>query len=136
MATSHDKPTSSSLLSNLGFGVACGVGIALMLSLFVGVLAFFRGSDWNPAYQVSTLAVIRGYLLGGVLGGTVFGFLRPVTHGRLGATVIGMIVGPIVYGAMATAVEGQPQWGTATSVIPGVLVGGVSGWIWGKPEAL
>jgi len=124
------------VLRNLGFGVACGLGMALLFSLLVGALALLRGSDWNPTYEVSTLDVIRGYFLAGLLGGAVFGLLRPLTQSRLGAALVGVIVGPIVYGAVAGVVDAQPEWGAATTIIPGVLVGGISGWIWGKPGAL
>ena len=136
MATSHDGTSSRSLLSNVGFGIAWGLGMAFVFSLLVGMLALLRGSDWNPRYQVSTLAVIRGYFLAGLVGGAVFGLLRPLAQSRLGAAIVGVIVGPFVYGAIATTVAGQPHWADAAAIIPGVLVGGASGWIWGKPGAL
>ena len=136
MRTGIPKPSAVGFLTNVGFGILCGLGMALLFSLFIGVLALVRGSDWNPTYHVSTVAVIRSYLVAGALGGAAFGALRPLTRQRLGATLVGIIVGPIVYGAVMTVVEGQPQWITGPTIIAGVLVGGAVGWRWGKPGAL
>jgi len=123
-------------LTNVGFGVLCGLGMALLFSLLIGVLELRRGSDWNPTYHVSTMAVMRGYFEAGALGGAAFGALRPLTRQRLGATLVGIIVGPIVYGAVMTVVDGQPEWLSGPTIFAGVLVGGAVGWRWGKPGAL
>jgi predicted RND superfamily exporter protein len=136
VATEHRKLSSTSILTNLGFGVLCGLLMAVLFSLFVGVLALLRGSDWNTTYQVSTIAVIRGYFLAGVLGGALFGLLRPLARNRLGAATVGTLVGPIVYGAVMTVAEGQPQWTSGPTIVAGLLVGGAVGWIVGKPDAL
>jgi hypothetical protein len=134
--TGNHKPRSANFLPDLGFGILWGLALAFLFALFVGALALLRGSDWNPTYQVSTVAVIRGYFVAGALGGAVFGLLRPLARHRLGAVVVGTIVGPIVYGAVMTVVDGQPQWTSGPTIIAGVLVGGAVGWRWGRPGAL
>jgi hypothetical protein len=107
--------------------------MATLFSAFVGLMALSRGADWNPAYQVSTWAVIRGYYLAGILAGLAFGVLRPLFWGRVGGLMLGLLLGPVVYGAVATAVEGEPQFVSGSSIFLGVLVGGISGWRLSKP---
>jgi hypothetical protein len=116
-------------------GMLYGFGLATLFSLFIGVLALLRGSDWNPTYHVSTWAVVRGYYIGGVFGGLVFACVRPLLWGRLGGIVLGILVGPAVYSAVALAVDG-PDFQPWAAVVPGVLVGGFVGWRWSKPGAL
>jgi hypothetical protein len=99
-------------------------------------MALWRGSDWNPSYQVSTWSVIRGYYLAGLLGGVAFGLLRPFFWGRVGGAVLGVLLGPLVYGAVATVVEGASQFGAAGAIIPGVLVGAITGWWLSRPGQL
>lgn len=124
----HQERKAIALLGNLLFGIGFGLTFALLLSLYVAVLALVRGSLWIPEYEVSTLIVIKGYLVGGVLGGAVFGLLKPLARTTLTRTIMGMVVGIVVYGAMATAVEEHAAWTSAPAIIAGVLVGGLLAW--------
>lgn len=117
------------------WGMLYGLGLATLFSAFVGVLALVRGSDWNPTYHVSTWSVIRGYYLGGLIGGLLFAVVRPLLWGRLGGLVLGVVVGPAVYSAVTVAVDGLDSHPGA-SILAGVLVGGIVGWQWSKPGAL
>jgi hypothetical protein len=121
--------------TRLGSGIFYGLAVATLLSAFVGILAMIRGSDWNPTYEVSTWAVIRGYYFGGLIGGLVFAVLRPLFPGRIGGLLLGMVLGPMVYSAVMRAVDG-PEFRLGPAIIAGVLVGGAVGWNWSKPGAL
>ena len=125
----------TSMASGLRWGLVYGIGLATLFSLFVGVLALIRGSDWNPTYQVSTRAVIRGYYVGGLIGGLVFACVRPLLWGRIGGLVLGVLVGPAVYSAVMVAVEGL-YFRPGPALLAGVLVGGAVGWQSSKPGAL
>jgi hypothetical protein len=127
---------NTSFKSSFSWGIAGGLAMATLFSGFVGIMALLRGSAWNATYEVSTWDVIRGYYLAGLLGGAAFGILRPLFWGRVGGLLLGICLGPITYGAVATAVEGHSQFTSPAAVILGVLVGGVSGWNLGKPGTL
>jgi hypothetical protein len=100
-------------------------------------LALVRGSTRYEQYQTTTWGIIRSYFAAGLLGGAVFGLLRPVAaRGRFGAMVVGIVVGPFVYGAVAVAMTGPHAFFSLPAVVPGVLVGGTLGWQLGKPGAL
>ena len=125
----------TSMANGLRWGLIYGLSLATLFSLFIGLLALLRGSDWNPTYHVSTWAVIRGYYVGGLIGGLVFGCVRPLLWGRLGGLILGLLVGPVVYSAIMVAVEGA-DFEPGPAVLAGMLVGGAVGWQLSKPGAL
>jgi hypothetical protein len=127
---------NTSFKSSLGWGVAGGLGLATLFSGFVGLMALWRGSDWNPTYQVSTWSVIRGYYVAGLLGGLTFGILRPLFWGRVGGLVLGLLLGPLVYGAVSTVVEGSSRFGAPSAIIPGLFGGAITGWWLSRPGGL
>jgi hypothetical protein len=122
------KPT---LLGNLAWGLSYGVGLAVLFSLLVGVLAMLRGSDWNPTYQVSTRSVAFGYGVAGVLGGLLVGLLRPIATGRFGGMLVGILTGAFVYSAIMIAVDGVSEFRPVPAILAGTLVGGVLGFKFG-----
>jgi hypothetical protein len=127
---------NTSFKNSFVWGIAGGLATATVFAGFVGAMALLRGSAWNPTYQVSTWDVIRGYYLAGLLAGVAFGVLRPLFWGRVGGVLLGICLGPVVYGAVATAVEGHPQFASPAAVLIGALVGGVVGWNLSRPGAL
>ena len=127
---------NTSFKSSFAWGIAGGVAMATLFSGFVGLMALLRGSAWNATYQVSTWEVVRAYYLAGLVGGVAFGVLRPVFWGRVGGLLLGGCLGPVVYGAVATAIEGHSRFTSPAAIIAGVLVGGISGWNLSKPGAL
>jgi hypothetical protein len=127
---------NTSFASSFRWGIAGGLAMATLFSAFVGLMAILRGSAWNATYQVSTWAVIRGYYVAGLLAGIAFGVLRPLFWGRLGGLLLGSCLGPIVYGAVVSTVEGQPRYTSLAAILPGLLVGGVTGWRLSEPGEL
>jgi hypothetical protein len=127
---------NTSFKSSFGWGIAGGLAVATIFSAFIGLMALIRGSYWNPSYKVSTWDVIRGYYLAGLIAGVAFGVLRPLFWGRVGGLVLGLLLGPLVYGAVATAVEGKPQFTSGGAIFLGVIVGAAVGWQLSKPGEL
>jgi hypothetical protein len=122
------KPT---FLGNLAWGLRYGVAFAVLFSLLVGVLAILRGSDWNSTYQVSTLSVVLGYCIAGVLGGLLVGLLRPIATGRFGGTIVGMLTGAFVFSAIMIAADGIGGFRPGSTILPGTLMGGALGFQFG-----
>jgi hypothetical protein len=132
----QNRTALASLASNLAWGLGWTLAFACLFSLWVGAMGVLRGSHYNPRYDVTTGAVVRGYFIAALIAGLALGMLRPFTRSRLGATLTGIVVGPFVYGALAVALDG---WGPATpfvAIVPGVLVGGALGFWFSKPGQL
>ncbi|HYT89778.1 MAG TPA: hypothetical protein VEL76_13805 [Gemmataceae bacterium] len=121
---------------NVIFGLAWGFILAVLFSLFVGLMALLRGSAYYTQYDTTTGEIIRSYFLAGLLAGSVFGFLRPLGQTRLGTTVLGMAVGPFVYGAVGATIHGWEGFFAFETVLPGLLAGGTVGFMLGKRGAL
>lgn len=113
----------SAVRANVRWGVAIGVlgaiGLSMMAALpvaFILVLVLLTyASQWSGIATTffvpetarigwSVLLVFPLYLMAGVVGGTILGLLRPLGRWRLGATLIGMIVGTIAFWAMTPVV--------------------------------
>ena len=123
----------SSYGRGLLIGIGYGLGMAVIFSAFVGVMAVIRGSTHYDDPPTSTLQIIRSYFIAGTLGGALFGVLRPIARiGRLGAVLVGLVIGPFVYGAVGIAVGLTAGFASASTIIPGLIVGGALGFQLGK----
>lgn len=103
------------LRANLRWGITGGLFFATGLCflaaipgiflLLLGVVSYFAeqggGSDfWVPGTSkaaIHSLEIFPLYFLAGILGGVLVGLLRPLARWRLGATVLGMMAGTILY---------------------------------------
>jgi hypothetical protein len=97
---------------------------AILYSGYVLVLSVVRGSTSFPAYGLSTWGIIATYWLGATLAGLILGFCKPLTQYRLGAFLVGTLVGSAIYGTAMLALpqaRSGPWW---LALIPGVIVGG------------
>ena len=118
---------------NIAWGLQYGALLALFFSLFVGLLALWRGADWNPTYKVSTWSVVLGYWIAGIFGGLLVGVLRPLATGRFGNTLVGVLIGAFGYSAVMLVVDGISEFRPIPAVLAGILVGGGVGfWIGGE----
>jgi len=101
--------------------------IAAVYSLWVGLGALSRGSDWNETYDVSTTRVIGGYFLAAALAGPIAGMLAVRTRSPGARVLVGLLIGPLVYGILAQ-VATDLSWHAPPVVIAGLAVGGIVGW--------
>jgi len=85
--------TSTTLATNLLWGVRRGAGIACIYSAVAIILAFMQRSPEFPGYNANVFEIIALYLLGGTLGGAITGVLRPIGGSAVGGGVIGLIAG-------------------------------------------
>ncbi len=99
-----------------------GLGLGVLLMLFHGIRV---GSFRFPGEIVAT------YLLGGAIGGVLFGLCLPCARTRLGSAFVGVLaVVPYfaVYGVLDAYVTGQEATEWWAYGIAGVLVGALAGY--------
>jgi hypothetical protein len=110
---------------NVRTGLAYGLGLATVLSCIVLVLVAVRGPQALRSYGIGLPLMLLGYYVSGVLGGAVVGLLLPLARWPLGAALVGVIAGSIVYALAGWLVTGQ---GERAAVLPGLtLIGAAVG---------
>ena len=97
-------------------GVARGIAFATCFSAFVVLMALLRGSTRYPD-GLTTWHVLAFYYSAGILGGAVFGLLRPWQHRR-----IGKLASAWVYGGGTIAFYPLAKSATGRSVPPLALL--------------
>jgi hypothetical protein len=103
-------------------GVGRGIGFATCFSVIVIVMALLRGSTRYPD-GFSTWHVVAFYYGAGILGGAVFGLLRPWQHLRLGKLASAWVILYLVYGGGTIAFYPLVKSDTGRSMPPlGLLV--------------
>jgi hypothetical protein len=129
---------SRSFLGNLRWGVGIGLVFAALYSLYVAVLFLIVGSEPFDRHHTSVLMVIATYFVGGITGGSVVGVMRPHTHSRFVAIIVGIVAAFFVIFGVAVASQGLPwnwtraAW-TALAVLS-ILFGSFGGnMIWNNP---
>lgn len=100
------RRSSDSFLSNLGWGVRLGLVFATLYSLYVAVLFVIVGSEPFDKRHTSVLTVIATYFLGGIIGGAVVGAMRPHTHARFAAILVGIVAAFFVVFGILVASQG------------------------------
>ena len=92
--------------------------VAAAFSAYVLVVALARGSTRYLAYGTSVWGILAAYWLAAIVCGILLAVLRPLTRFRLGAFVVGAIIGTAVYG---TAMLVLPLPENASWWIPPIL---------------
>ena len=121
------------LLGNVASGILGGLAVAAVLSL-VTLWGPYRGSF---AYGGTPGTLIRAYFLAGLLGGAVFGVLRPLTRSRWGAWLVGLVVALLVDQTIAATVEAPVRWTVGRIALAAAVIGGAVGWhlAWGRSSS-
>lgn len=101
-------------LQNIRWGVGWGLRLAglfaLLAILAVPIRVFSEGGGILDASQLLALTLVI-YLLSGIVGGGIVGFLRPFTGRWVGAVLVGFLAGvPIALGVLL-AVGGLDVFG-------------------------
>jgi hypothetical protein len=115
---------------NVVEGLIMGVVAAVLLSAFVVVLYFVRGS--GPFYRINSSlpqAIIM-YFLAGLLAGGAGGLLSPLSKTRLGAILVGIIAAALPSYLITRAIS-RPEWAHVVplaSCISAIALGGIYGW--------
>ena len=125
-------PRVITLLGNVASGVLGGLAVAAVFSL-VMLAGPYRGSF---VYGGTPGTLIRAYFLAGLVGGPVFGVLRPLARSRLGAWLVGLVVALLVDRTIAATVEAPVRWTVGRVALAAAVIGGAIGWHlgWGRSD--
>ena len=126
----RDRSRGATFLANVEWGVAWGVGMATVFSLFVLALAALRGSTAYPQYgDLTTWSLIATYFAVGLPAGAVAGALRPLLRWRAGAALVGYLVAVVVYGGAGLGLGYAPKRVLLIAALCG-LAGAIAGLMW------
>jgi len=115
-------------------GVAWGAGAATVLSLLVALAGLVRGGEALARQDLTLGQVVEAYYLCGLLGGALFGAVRPLARGMLGAGLVGALVGAAVYAGAGWFIVAPDELRSALpwGLLAGLLVGGGVGLLMGR----
>jgi hypothetical protein len=113
--------------------VAC-----IVVALVVNIPHVIQTGEVSGDVGALLLKVIGTYLFGGLLGGSIFGLLRPLTRRRVGAVVVG-VAATIPMGLATGFLFFGPtsHWGGsefAGLMVATLLYGAVGGWRFWRPS--
>jgi hypothetical protein len=121
----------SSIGADIKWGLSWGFWLAGGFSLLGSALFLLQGTVLGHPSRFSFPLVILGYLAMGVIGGLLIGVLRPFAQGRIGATILGIIIGIVVYGIAMIVAVGEKEFlsfpGLVSTLVLGIIIGGLSG---------
>jgi hypothetical protein len=123
------------LIDDLIWGIGWGLGLAALFCLWVALITMGQADAVRTRYGATPTQIMVTYLVVGGVGGTLLGCCRPLTRHRLGAFLVGTVVGTMLYFAVGTAMTG---FTTKTLLIAsplGIIVGGGLGVVW-RDQAL
>jgi hypothetical protein len=110
--------------SNIVMGVTAGVVLAALLSLAAIIVFAVEGAEPFRRLRTSLPIVIAVYILGGIVGGALFGLLLPLTKWRLGALGVGIAVAcPVYLGASLVIQDGDIVSGLIAAICVGAIIG-------------
>jgi hypothetical protein len=112
------------LEANLRWAFRWTFWFATIYSGYVAVLAISHGTTWFPDYNLSLWTIVAGYYAAALFAGTALGLLRPLGSTRLGAYILGAIVGYLVYASVGVLIEPSLDalW---FATIPALITGGL-----------
>lgn len=128
------------MTTNVRTGTLIGFVIASLYSLYAVILYAIRGAAPFEANGVSLGGIVAAYYGAGVAGGAIVGALSPLLRWRLGATIVGIVAGFVVFLGIGLATEGHISRWTGrtweTAIVLGTLFGVIcSNIIWRRPSS-
>lgn len=116
--------------------IEAGVGIGVILSGWVLLLALIQRSIWltldDSATRVNVLGIVALYIVGGAFAGAMVGLLQPLTRWRIGAAAVGAFAAFPIFAVVAgmispaTAPPFSPGYWFVT-IVGAVSLGGIVG---------
>jgi hypothetical protein len=121
---------------NLRTSVLVGFIMATCYAIYAVVVYAVRGPAPFAAHGVSLQIVLLTYYAAGILGGLVVGVMLPVARNSVGALLVGVVIGLIVFFCIEVASSG-PVWKWTSDawedvLVLGALLGAPGGWVMRK----
>ena len=91
--------SSAERSEDISKGIRAGLRLAVALGVIASVILVINAVQTRNGNPLSTwLFVVVFYIVAGILGGALFGLLRPLRHRYLGRVVIAYLLLVLVYG--------------------------------------
>jgi NhaP-type Na+/H+ or K+/H+ antiporter len=116
---------------NIVLGAVLGLAMALGFTVIALVIYRLRGPETFERLGTSLSQTIALYVIGGIIGGGLFGLLLPLTTYRWGASLVGVCAAVPFYLAAAVVADGT----LSSGLIPAVVVGAIAGYVLWTPTA-
>ena len=123
-ALPHSKNRHVPYHPRLRWAIAWTLSFATLYSLWAAAVAVAQHRTYFPQYHLSIWSIIGVYYVASLVCGVALGFLYPLADHRLGATLLGFVLGFIAYATMTVSMFGFSQLPILLALIPGVIVGG------------
>lgn len=92
-------------------GVAGGVGLATLYSIYVVVVAHTNGPEAFAKDGVTLETVVVTYLVGGTVSGAIVGALLPLRRNIVGAVFVGFVAAvPLIMGIFYSISGSPTRW--------------------------
>lgn len=107
-------------------------GIVGSAAYCILALIIYAARGYDTGVPISLTAIVLAYLVGGVLGGAIWGLVEPWTRSFAGAYVTGVIASAPFFATLtALMMPTTPWWPqrTLVTLIAGAVVGGGAGLI-------
>jgi hypothetical protein len=129
----------TSIGSDIKWGLGWGLWLAAGFSILGSALFLLQGPVFGHASGFSFPLLIVGYVAMGLIGGLLAGVVRPLARTRIGATIIGVIIGIFVYSIAMIIAVGQKKFlsppGLASALVLGTVIGGLFAHnMWTRPR--
>jgi hypothetical protein len=123
---------------DLRWGIGWGLFAACFYSLVALGIYAFQGSRPFESKDITLGSTVAVYIVGGLLGGTVVGLLRPLGKRRAGAMLLGVIAMiPVSIGFVFILFGPISRWGGGELfgvLFTAVFLGGYGGWEFWEPQ--
>lgn len=108
-----------SMRQNVTAGVQVGLMMAVLLCLWVAILALIQRSitfKTTSGASFNAFVAMGLYLFGGLSGGAMVGALQPMMRWRIGAAIVGILAALPFCTAVIAMLSGFSVWGRTESI--------------------
>jgi hypothetical protein len=127
-----------SFFKDIRWGIGWGLFAACFYALVALVIYAFQGSRPFESKGITLASTVAVYIVGGLIGGTIVGLLRPLTKRRAGAMLLGVIAMiPVSIGFVFILFGPISRWGGGELfgvLFTAVFLGGYGGWEFWEPQ--
>jgi hypothetical protein len=134
----HTYGERSTVWRDLRWGIGWGLFAGVFYSLVAFAIYAFQGSRPFESKGITLGSTLMVYIVGGLIGGTVVGLLRPLAKQRAGAMIVGVITMiPVSIGFVFILFGPMSRWGGGELfgvLFTAVFLGGYGGWEFWEPQ--
>jgi len=109
------------IIKNLKWGLRWGLIVAVAFTGMAVLVAIATGSESDPRGGPPLLNLVGFYFLGGVVGGSLLGLVRPVTAHKIGAIAVGTFVAAVLLSLLEYLFVIKDHWNSIDTFLVAFL---------------